>query len=160
MVARTRRARTRSLTGTLLTEKESLFLARLAEGMTPAAAAAAAGYANPASTARALMLRPHIRDEVANIQARLHDELGVSRVKVLRMLNEAYQLALEKEDPKAIVRVAAEINKMCGYYQQGDQGGGQVIERLQRALDPDPVQGLPDEELMKLANGVPPDEEP
>jgi hypothetical protein len=147
-----RTARHPTLTGTFLSEREGLFLRGLEEGLPPAAAAARAGYENPAATARALLLRPHIRDEVARLQARIADELSVSRMKVFEMLKTAYDLAILKEDANAIVRVVAEINKMSGYYHEQRKEGQASLEQLENSLQPSEFVNIPDEELAKLAN--------
>lgn len=141
-------------TGVKLSEREAVFLEGLRRGLPPAAAAARAGYASPTATARALMLRPHIRDQVAMLQAELQQAAGVSVLDVLGMLNEAYEMARDvTEDPNAMVRVAAEINKMMGFYADkagGDSAKDRIVGHLEKALNPDEVSQMTDEELESL----------
>lgn len=140
-----------NVNGVVVSAKEAVFLKALEEGLPPAAAAARAGYNNPASTARALLLRPHIQDEIARIRERLARELSVSRTQVFKMLQEAYQMAVLKEDPTSMVRVASEINKMCGYYHDPKSRASASIEALEGAMAPDPLSEKSDDELARIA---------
>lgn len=142
-------ARRPSLEGVLVSEREGIFLQVLKEGVPPAAAAARAGFNNPTSTSRALLLRPHIRDAVAAIQAELSEDTILSRRSVFRMLGEAYDFAVKDENPIAIVRVAQEINKMCGYHAQ--TGSQQAVDSLEIAMQASPLEAASDEELKEIA---------
>lgn len=143
-----------SLGGVKLSEREAVFLDGLRQGLPPPAAAARAGYSSPSATSRALLLRPHIRDAVAILQAELQEAVGVSVVDVLKMLNEAYEMARDvTEDPNAMVRVASEINKMMGFY--AEKGGAEstkakLVDQLDKALNPDDMSQLSDEELERM----------
>jgi len=145
--------KTREVTigGSYLSRKEALFIRSLEAGLPPAAAAAKAGYSNPAATARALMLRTHIQDEVAFVQAKMAEATGMSRHKVHMMLKQAYELAIEKEDANAIVRVASELNKMCGYYAVPGSTGSDQAKALENAMTVPDTDNMTDEELEALA---------
>lgn len=145
-------ARTEVIYGTRVTQKEAMFVGALREGLPPAAAAAKAGYREPANTSRALLQRPHIMDVVASLQAEIADSLHVSRLGVFNMLKEAYEVAKGKNDAGAMVRVASEINKMSGYYQpEGVSRTQQVSDSLMNAMQPNQLESVPDTEVAKLA---------
>lgn len=118
--------------------------------MTPAASAAKAGYASPSSMAQSLLSRPSIRDEIAHIQARITDTLQVSRMKVFEMLKEAYDMATLKEEAASMIRVASEINKMCGYYNQ-DSAEASPLSRIETTPSEDVFASAPKEKLEELA---------
>jgi len=137
--------------GVRVSSKEAGFLAALREGLPPAAAAAKAGYREPASTSRALLHRPHMANAVAMLQAEIADTLQVSRLRVLEMINEAYMIGKEDNNAMVIIRAAQEISKMCGYYKTVDAGASDTASNIIAAMQPRPMEALSDEKVEHMA---------
>jgi len=140
-----------TVTGDRFSEKELLFLKWIRDGYPPAAAAAKAGYASPSSTARSLLTRPVMQDELARIQVEIAESMHVSRITVFQMLRDSFDMAVMKEEAGSMVRVAAEINKMCGYYNQTSQSED-VGRHLIEATQTNPFTEATTEQLEDLAD--------
>jgi phage terminase small subunit len=82
------------------------------------ASAVKAGYSpNGASVAGARMLRnASVRKALEARQSADATRLSITREVVLDRLFEAFELAKVKREPMAMVRAAAEVGKMLGFY--------------------------------------------
>ncbi len=97
-------------------QRRQQYIAYRIAGMDPTPAARAAGYKHPKTSSRDLERMPDVHDViVAEIQnARM--ESKYTREGVMEVLDDAIGMARMISDPSAMVRGAAEINKMQGYY--------------------------------------------
>lgn len=128
------------------TPQERKFIESYAMGMTQTQAATAAGYANPSSRGRDLLLRNDVKDAVAVLQAKFEEEAGYSRKQFVADMIEAIGMARNLSDPLAMIAGARELGKACGYYAEEKKKvevtvNGAVLHRLEQ---------LSDEELLKL----------
>lgn len=133
------------------TEREILFFAAIREGLPPAAACARAGYAQPAQSARSLLARPAVQDNLARIQAEIAEVMNVSRLQVFAMLKEAYEMATLKEEANNMIGVAKEISKLCGYYSDAGDKAAKVAGHLIDATSEDPFRDATIEQLENLS---------
>lgn len=103
----------------VVTPKERLLLEALASGLSSKAALERAGYAvssNHHRYVKNVLTRPRVAEEWGKMKKKTRRRMEMSRERVQDMVMKAFDLAESVEDPNAMVRAAAEINKMCGFY--------------------------------------------
>lgn len=98
------------------TDTEILYLQGLELGMPPEKAAKYAGEANKTTFLKRAREKPYFVAEEERIRKQHQRETNMSRNRVQSILLEAVEMARLLSDPNAMVRAAAEINKMCGYH--------------------------------------------
>jgi phage terminase small subunit len=101
-----------------LTAKQAKWVTEYLACGNASASAVKAGYSpNGASVAGARMLRnASVKRALEARQAADATRLSITRESVLKRLLEAFELAREKREPMAMVRAAAEVGKMLGFY--------------------------------------------
>lgn len=117
-------------------------------------AAIRAGYSarSAREIAHRLLTKDHIRRAVALRAAHQAAELKITREQVMRSLVVAYEVAKAKQDAGSMVRAAAELGKMCGFYDppaeeepppcdDGALGDAQAV-----------IEAMSDEELLAMAS--------
>lgn len=136
-----------------LTEMQRQFVVHLVDhGMTQTAAARAAGFAQPGTAANQLMQHPKIERAIAERRAEYAAASQVTKKRVIDGFLESIEMAKIKADPLTMIAGWREVGKMCGFYEPTKAKievsvQGQVL--LQR------LNGLSDEELLKLSEGDP-----
>jgi hypothetical protein len=98
------------------TDTEILYLQGLELGMPPEKAAAYAGEKNKTVFLRRSREKEYFVAEERRIQEAHKRAMNMSRSRVQSILLEAVEMARLISDPNAMIRAAAEINKMCGYH--------------------------------------------
>lgn len=115
-----------------------------------AQAAIRAGYSANCAKEQAydLLTRPHVKAAVRRRQDETALRLQITRDDLLRGLLGAIEMAREQGDAAAMIRGAAEINKMLGFYRprtgdrvSGDEVDGDMLVR---------IEAMTDEELLNL----------
>jgi predicted transcriptional regulator len=130
------------------TEREQKFLDGIDMGMSLLNAGRHAGYAHPSKTVHALLDKTHIREELQRRMTKTRAHLDMTREKVQKMVVEAYDVAKLQGDAGSMVRAAAEINKMCGYYATVERHVQLDVTMVARQ---EQLRALPDAELIKMA---------
>jgi phage terminase small subunit len=115
-----------------------------------ARAAVRAGYSPKSAKVQAsrLLTNANVKCEVARIQGETSLRLEISRDDVIIGLLGAIELARDQGDPSTMIRGAAEISRMLGFYTQKatNKGkGGGVAECYQKQL-----KDMSDKELISL----------
>jgi len=135
-----------------LSVEERLFVNYIIrENMAPITAARMAGYANPDGTIAIIMKRPEILNAISAGRKEFELTTKMTRQKVLDGFLEAINVARVAGEAAPMVGGWREIAKMCGYYEpvrhqlNVTHQGEVIIQKLQ---------SMPDEELLKLAEGV------
>lgn len=134
-----------------LTERQQHFVDGLRKGLKPIESARAAGYRFPVGAAETLMHHPGIAPLVATLRAQAEERFNLSRIQVYQVLIDAVEMAREQQDPQTMIRGAAELARMQGYYAPERHEftlTGSAQTQLARLKD------LPDAELLKLARPV------
>ncbi len=115
-----------------------------------AAAAVRAGYSRHSArvTASQLLAKPNIRAAVRAHQDAAANELAVTRKRVLSELQEAVDLARERQEPMAMIAALREQARLLGYYEPEVKrvelsASGEALEARMR--------GMSDEELLAMA---------
>ena len=136
-----------------LTEMQRQFVMYLVDHqMTQTAAARAAGAAQPGTAAFDWMRHPKVERAIAERRAEYAVASQVTKKRVIDGFLESIEMAKIKADPLTMIAGWREVGKMCGFYEPTKAKievsvQGQVL--LQR------LNGLSDEELLKLAEGDP-----
>ncbi len=136
-----------------LTEMQRQFVVNLVDHqMTQTAAARAAGFAQPGTAANQMMQHPKIERAIAERRAEYAAASQVTKKRVIDGFLESIEMAKVKADPLTMIAGWREVGKMCGFYEPTKAKievsvQGQVL--LQR------LNGLSDEELLKLSEGDP-----
>ena len=136
-----------------LTEMQRQFVVNLVDHqMSQTAAARAAGAAQPGTAAHDWMRHPKIERAIAERRAEYAAASRVTKKRVIDGFLESIEMAKIKADPLTMIAGWREVGKMCGFYEPTKAKievsvQGQVL--LQR------LNGLSDEELLKLAEGDP-----
>ena len=99
-----------------LNPQELIFVRQRATGITRAAAARAAGYADPTTVGPNIEKRPHVIKALAIEAAAYAEQANVSRRDVLEGLKKAIEQAVLMADPMAQIAGWRELAKICGYY--------------------------------------------
>lgn len=94
----------------------ALYKANRIAGMVPEAAARHAGYKDPHNAVKIIKRNTLIEDEIKNEVTELSREAFYTRNEVLKVTEEAINLARLGGDPGSMIRGVQEINKMQGYY--------------------------------------------
>lgn len=137
-----------------LTPKQQRFAREYVLDHNGAGAAVRAGYARRSAKeiATELLTKPHVQTAVAAQEALVAAEMGVTRQKVIRELQEAVDEARRIGDPMAMIAAWREIARICGLY---------APERVTVGIEADPstaaelrrMETLSDAELAVLAAG-------
>ena len=136
-----------------LTEMQRRFVVNFVDHqMTQTAAARAAGFAHPGTSAMEMMKHPKIERAIAERRAEYAAASQVTKKRVIDGFLESIEMAKIKADPLTMIAGWREVGKMCGFYEPTKAKievsvQGQVL--LQR------LNGLSDEELLKLSEGDP-----
>lgn len=121
------------------------------ENMAPITAARLAGYANPDHQVSLLMKRPEVLNAISAGRKEFELTTKMTRQKVLDGFLDAISIAKQAGEAAPMVSGWREIAKMCGYFEpvrhqlNVTHTGEVIIQKLQ---------SMPDEELLKLAEGV------
>lgn len=130
---------------TLMKER---FVQGIESGMSPPQAATYAGSRDPVQYAN-LMLRQDewVRGQMERIRAEANANSKVSREKVTQIVLDAVDMAKVMSSPGEMIRGAAELNKMNGYYAP-DKVDIQVEARLKRVQTQ--YESMSDAELLEV----------
>ena len=121
------------------------------ENMAPITAARIAGYARAEVAVIGLMKRTAVLNAIAEGRKEFEITTKMSRQKVLDGFMDAINIARAAGEAAPMVSGWREIAKMCGYFEpvrhtlNVTHSGEVIIQKLQ---------SMPDEELLKLAEGV------
>lgn len=134
----------------MLSIKQERFVSEYLVDMNATRAAIRAGYSPRTAKSQASRLLSYVdlQKEIARKQAQTTLRLEISRDDVVIGLLGAIELAREQGDPNTMIRGAAELNKMLGFYaQRGANKEKYVAEGgdLQKAL-----KFMGDNELLSL----------
>ena len=134
---------------TLMKER---FVQGIESGMSPPQAATYAGSRDPVQYAN-LMLRQDewVRGQMERIRAEANANSKVSREKVTQIVLDAVDMAKVMSSPGEMIRGAAELNKMNGYYAP-DKVDIQVEARLKRVQTQ--YESMSDAELLEVMGEV------
>ena len=104
----------------MLSAKQARFVSEYLVDMNATRAAIRAGYSPKTAKSQASRLLSYVdlQSEIAKRQAQTALKLEISREDVVIGLLGAIELAREQGDPSTMIRGAAELNKMLGFYQQ------------------------------------------
>lgn len=124
------------------------FVQGIESGMSPPQAATYAGSRDPVQYAN-LMLRQDewVRGQMERIRAEANANSKVSREKVTQIVLDAVDMAKVMSSPGEMIRGAAELNKMNGYYAP-DKVDIQVEARLKRVQTQ--YESMSDAELLEV----------
>lgn len=122
----------------MLSEKRQIFVDEYCIDRNASRAARAAGYSAGSAkvTASRLLTDANVRAAVTVRELDAEKVLNVTRERVLRALQGAFELAKQQSDPMAMIAACREIARMCGYYAQERKkvdlecGSGMHLERL------------------------------
>lgn len=120
-------------------------------GLTLAQACKKAGYKNGSKAAIALKANPKFRQVLNERLNENQQNMKMTRDKVQDMVMEAFDIAKLTSDANAMVRAAAEINKMCGFY-EAEQA--QINLNNSQAALMDRLNELSDEELAQMSGAA------
>jgi len=124
-----------------LADKQLQFVRYWAQGETPRTACIMAGYSeSSAGMGWKLSHDPAIL-KLYHIEKKLYEEAqGHTKVRVMGMLQEAYDHAKLISEPATMVAAARELGKMAGHYEPDvkiniNVGGGKLMDRLNSLTD-------------------------
>lgn len=102
----------------MLSTKQQRFVSEYLVDLNATRAAVRAGYSPRTAKSQASRLLSYVdlQREIARKQAQTALRLEISRDDVIIGLLGAIELAREQGDPTNMIRAAAELNKMLGYY--------------------------------------------
>jgi len=136
-----------------MTPKQKRFVLLCARpDYTQGTAAREVGYKAPYPAARQLMSMPKIQKALILERRKYEKAALVSRAEIVETFREAIDMARMRADPAVMIKGAAELGHMCGYYQEGDTkltispDGEIVLEQVKRMTD-DELLALASEEL-------------
>lgn len=114
------------------------------------AAAIRAGYSARSAhvTACRILKDSRVQAALAERQARVAEELEITRHEVMKGLLEAVDIARVQADPAALVKAWSEIGRLCGYYAP-ERKQVEVSVSAKRLVDQ--LEVLSDVELLRLA---------
>jgi hypothetical protein len=136
----------------MLSAKRQIFVDEYCIDRNASRAARAAGYSAVSAkvTASRLLTDANVRAAVTVREIDAERTLDVTRERVVRALQGAFELARQQGDPMAMIAACREIARMCGYY---------VPDQKQWAPTPDAgacitrIQALSDSQLAELVTG-------
>lgn len=128
-----------------LTDSERIFVESVLRGMSKTAAAAAAGFKDPAASGKQIAGRPHVAAALEKARQISAQETGITRQKLNDMLMAAYYGAATAGEQIAAVRELAKLN---GLYEAQKVA---VTHKLEKANNEQELRRLPTEELVRLA---------
>ena len=123
-----------------LTEKMKAFVHHWAKGDSIPSATLRAGYAGD-GIGYQLCRMPNVLALYHIEKAKYEEASQMTRVKVMDMLMESYDMAKLMSEPSTMVAAAREVGKMCGYYApvehklKVDVSGNIVVDRLNSMSD-------------------------
>ena len=94
----------------------ALYKANRITGMVPEAAARHAGYLDPNAAVKEIKRHTMIEEQIEAEVKELNREAFYTRNEVMKVTEEAINLARVGGDPGSMIRGVQEINKMQGYY--------------------------------------------
>lgn len=100
-----------------LTDKQKAYVVARASGESVPAAMALAGYNEQPSYGYRMEKMPNILAALREERARYAEAAQVSRLDVINMHKEAFELARLMAEPASMVSAAREIGKICGHYE-------------------------------------------
>lgn len=100
-----------------LTEKQTLFVRYMAEGLTQTASARMAGYSSPGTDALALMKNSKIQHALAAEREKTAKTNEMTKKKVIDGFKEAIDMARTQAEPNTMINGWREIGRMCGFYE-------------------------------------------
>lgn len=124
------------------------FIEGIEVGMTPNQAATYAGSADPVQYANVMTKTDlFVQQEMARIMEERRNDAKMTREKVQNIVLEAVDMAKTLAMPGDMIRGAAELNKMCGFYapEQVNVNVEAKIRRVQTQFE-----SLSDAELVEL----------
>lgn len=140
-------ARNQTRPANWLSPQQRQFLQGLELGMPEMDAVRYAKYKDPAVSICTLRKNPKVKAEMERIQAMHREEMSVTRSKVQKIVLEAIEMGRLIADPNAMVRGAAELNKMCGFYAPEKK----ILELGERAQQfKDRMESMPEDELLRI----------
>ena len=133
----------------MLSAKQARFVSEYLVDMNATRAAIRAGYSPKTAKSQASRLLSYVdlQSEIAKRQAQTALKLKISREDVVIGLLGAIELAREQGDPSTMIRGAAELNKMLGFYEPRTRQMGISATRESEQLQ---YQHLSDKELLLL----------
>lgn len=125
-----------------LSARQQRFVAEYATCANASEAARRAGYsANGAKvTACRLLTNPNLQAAIAEEKQRQAQKIGIERDDVIAAMNRAFMIAVEQQNPAAMVAAAREIGRLCGFY---------APESILQAESSPPVRFMPQPELLR-----------
>lgn len=133
------------------TAKQARFIDEFLVDSNGAAAAIRAGYAPGSAKVAASRMLTKDNPVRSAIQARQDVDsarLGVTRDRVISRLLEAFDMAKEKREPMAMVRAAAEVGKMLGFY--APERKTVEIQSTEQSVSFAEMQAMSDAQLLAL----------
>lgn len=105
----------------MLTLKQQRFVDEFALDHNASRAARAAGYAAASAkvTASRLLTKANVRAAVTVREQEAERDLRMTRERVLRGMQEAFELARARREPMAMIAACRAIATLCGYYEKG-----------------------------------------
>ena len=124
------------------------FVQGIESGMSPPQAATYAGSRDPVQYANVMLRQDEwVRGQMERIKAEANANSKVSREKVTQIVLDAVDMAKVMSSPGEMIRGAAELNKMNGYYAP-DKVDIQVEARLKRVQTQ--YESMSDAELLEV----------
>lgn len=134
----------------VFSDKTAAFVENVHQGLAPDVAARMAGYANPKQDAHDLMKHEGVQRMLGTLaRVSKNKKAQISRAEVHEMVMEAFEIAKLSTDAGSMVRAAAELNKMNGFYEPERRvlDVSMTLQEKQQTL-----KELSDEELLRLAH--------
>lgn len=133
-----------------LRAQQSRFVDEYLVDLNATAAAARAGYSvrTAKSQGSRLLTNVDVKNEISRRQAETACKLEIRREDIIRGLLGAIELARQQGDPTSMIRGAAELNKMLGFYRPDGEGAG-PDETADAGLQKR-IESMTDEELIAL----------
>lgn len=134
-----------------LTDKQRMFCRYWAQGETPRTAAIMAGYSETSSAIGWTLSHDPAMLKIYHEEKKLYEAAqGHTKVRVMSMLQEAYDCAKLICEPSTMVAAARELGKMAGHYEPDKHihihAGGKIFEQMN---------SMSDDQLLKLIEANP-----
>lgn len=124
----------------------SLYKVNRIAGMVPEAAARHAGYLDPHNAVKKIKKHTRIEEEVLEEIKGLSHEAFYTRNEVLKVTEEAINIARLGGDPGSMIRGVQEINKMQGFYAPETH---RIELDVNQTIRVQQLQEMPESELLK-----------
>jgi len=134
----------------VLDERTLTFVESVSQGLPPSAAARAAGYPDYGKQSKRLMANKAVQRLLAFAAKNQTRKKAISREKVHEMVMEAFDIAKMGTDASSMVRAAAELNKMNGFYEPERKVLDLNVNYQQQQAA---LANMSDDELLELAEG-------